>query len=180
VVRRVEGEWVRVVREDGREARLSLDRLLAVDEPGRGVHYRYCGWHPRRRGYRAELRVVRVMPGRGRCVVVLPEWDAGEEIEQPLGILPGELRQEGAVGRCIARLSSDSSSGLDIHSCRTGRLRVTSRGRREGHPEALAEGQRYRRRRDGVTLRRRSPCSPPAAAPPSPPTAPIAPSSKNR
>ena len=67
--------------------------------------------------------------------------------------LAQELRRPDAAGSCMANLASPSVGGLDIHSRRRGKVRDASREARGRHPEALAEGQVYRRRRDGVKLR---------------------------
>jgi hypothetical protein len=152
-VRRVKGEWVRVVREDGNEGKLALDRLLASDREGKGVHYRFCGWHPRPRGYRTELRVLGVVAAGERCVVSLPEWNPVAEIEQPLSILPERLRSPGALGSCMANLASPSAAGLAIHNCRAEKAPAGSRHALGPHPDILAAGQRYRRRRDGAAFR---------------------------
>lgn len=153
VIRRIEGEWAQVVFEDGSERRLALDRLLAVDHAGRGVHYRFCGWRPRRRGYRAELRVLRVLPKASRCIVSLPEWDPEAEVDQPLAALPEQLRNPGAIGSCLANLASASVAGLNVHSIRAARFHDKSRERLGAHPSVLATGQRYRRRSDGAAFR---------------------------
>jgi len=152
-VRRVMGEWAQIVREDGGEGRLALDRLLASDGEGNGIHYRFCGWHPRPRGYRAELRVLRLLPGTHRCLVNLPEWDPAAEIEQPLAALPEQLQSPGVMGSCLANLASASAAGLNIHSVRAVRLNIGSREGLCSHPEVLAAGQHYRRRSDGAAFR---------------------------
>jgi len=71
-VKSVEGEWVRVLCEDGSERTVALDQLLARDEAGDGVHYRFHGWRRLPRGYRTEMAVVSVSERDGRCVLVLP------------------------------------------------------------------------------------------------------------
>jgi hypothetical protein len=152
-VKRIDGEWVRVIREDGTEIRLALDRLLAREENGDGRHYRFHGWRPRPRGYRAELHVVDVSARPGSCVLKLPEWDPSAEIEEALSVLPEELRVPGAVGSCMANLASPSAAGLGIHSCRKAKIRDASRQESAPHPELLAEGQLYRRRSDRAKLR---------------------------
>lgn len=152
-VKRIDGEWVRGIREDGSEVNLALDRLLARDAAGGGIHYRFLGWRLRPRGYRTELRVHSVSPAAGRCSVRLPEWDPETEVELSLASLPEELRRPNAAGSCMANLASPSVGGLDIHSCRRGKVRDASRQARGPHPDVLAEGQVYRRRRDGVKLR---------------------------
>ena len=152
-VLRIKGEWVRAAREGGGEVNLAVDRLLDVDEQGQGAHYRFHGWKPRRRGYRTELRVADVSAEAGRCVVVLPEWDPETEIEEALAALPEELRAVGAVGSCMANLSSSSAAGLEIHNCRPYKARGASREAASQHPEQIVEGQRFRRRSDGKTFR---------------------------
>lgn len=152
-VKRIDGEWVRGIREDGSEVNLALDRLLARDPAGGGIHYRFLGWRLRPRGYRTELLVLSVSPAAERCSIQLPEWDPETAIEFPVASLPEELRRADATGSCMANLASPSVGGLDIHSCRRGKVRDASREVRGPHPEALAEGQMYRRRRDGVKLR---------------------------
>jgi hypothetical protein len=152
-VKRLDGEWIRVVREDGSEASLALDQLLARDENGNGRHYRFHGWRSRPRGYRTELLVIGVAADSGRCVLSLPEWDPNTEVEEVLTVLPEEMRTEGVTGSCMANLASSSAAGLGIHSCRGSRVRDASRVAGGVHPELLAEGQRYRRRSDGATFR---------------------------
>ena len=152
-VKRIDGEWVRGIRDDGSEVNLALDRLLARDPAGEGIHYRFLGWRLRPRGYRTELRVLSVSPAAERCSIQLPEWDPETEIELPVASLPEELRRADACGSCMANLASPSVGGLDIHSCRRVKVRDASREARGPHPEVLAEGQVYRRRRDGVELR---------------------------
>ena len=152
-VKRLDGEWVRVDREDGTEVSLALDQLLACDEEGNGRHYRFHGWRFRPRGYRTELRVIKVSEESGGCVLRLPEWDPDTEVEEALTVLPEELQAPGAAGSCMANLTSQSAAGLGIHSCRRSKVRDASRGASGPHPELLAEGQRFRRRSDGAKLR---------------------------
>jgi hypothetical protein len=152
-VKRLDGEWIRVIREDGTEASLALDQLLACDEEGSGRHYRFHGWRFRPRGYRTDLLVVRISPELGRCVLKLPEWDPDTEVEEAAVVLPGELRVAGIAGSCMANLASPSVAGLGIHSCRRSKVRDASRVASGPHPELLAEGQRYRRRSDGAIFR---------------------------
>ena len=152
-VKRLDGEWVRVIREDGTESSLALDRLLACDEEGNGRHYRFHGWRFRPRGYRTELRVIGVLTEPGRCVLRLPEWDPDTEVDEALTVLPEELGVPGAVGSCMANLASSSVAGLGIHSCRKAKIRDVSREASRPHPELLAEGQRFFRRGDGAKLR---------------------------
>jgi hypothetical protein len=152
-VRTVEGEWVGVVLDDGSGRRLALDSLLEVDEEGAGVRYRFQGWKPRPRGYRTELRVARVEPDTALCGLLLPEWDGATEIEELLSTLPRAMRVTGAHGSCMADLASPSAAGLGIHLCRPVGVRGLSRPRLAGHPEVLAEGQRFRRLADGAGFR---------------------------
>jgi hypothetical protein len=119
-VKEVRGPWVRIKREDGTSGRVTLARLLSLGPTGRdGQHYRFHGWRPRQRGYRTALEVLRVDAGANRCVICLPEWDPDGEIEQPLSVLPAELRHDGALGSCMADLSAVSSARLNIHACRS-------------------------------------------------------------
>jgi len=153
VVKRVEGEWVRAERPDGAERRLALDNLLAVDAEGNGLRYRFQGWKPRRRGYRAEIWVAAVDEEKGRCRLVLPEWDPEAEVEELLSALPPALRRVGASGSCMANLASPSAAGLGIHACRAVKVRGLSRPAAGAHPEEVFAGQRYRRRSDGAAFR---------------------------
>lgn len=151
IVKRIVGEWARVLREDGRASRVSLDRLLARDGD-RGRFYRFQGWRSLRRGYRTELLVVSVEAAQ-QCVVRLPEWDPDQDIPQPVSALPDNLRVAGAVGSCMANLASRSAAGLEIHSCKKSRPgRNVSRAALPSHPDVLAQGQRFRRRSDGVVF----------------------------
>jgi hypothetical protein len=151
-VKRVERETVRAVREDQTERTYALDRLLAIDAEGNGLHYRFMGWKPRPRGYHTELRVVRVCESDGSCAVVLPEWDPGTEIGVPVASLPKELRVQGGVGSCMANLASATVAGLSLHGFRLSQPRGVSRSEKAPHPAVVAEGQRYRRREDGRDL----------------------------
>lgn len=147
-VRRIDGEWVRVDREDGSEGNVALDQLLACDEAGNGIHYRFHGWKRLPRGYRTEMIVATVLEGPGRCVLVLPEWDPSVEIEEMLSVLPGELRRSGATGSCRADLTSQSVAALSIHACSSAKVRGLSRTATGPHPDIQAKGQEYRRRSD--------------------------------
>lgn len=152
-VKSVDGEWVRVVREDGSEANVALDQLLAQDEAGNGIHYRFHGWKRLPRGYRTEMIVASVFEEDTRCMLVLPEWDPSAEIEQPLSTLPTDLRKAGASGSCRADLTSQSAAGLSIHACSAAKVKGLSRKAGGQHPDILAEGQEYRRRSDGRKFR---------------------------
>lgn len=148
VVKSVEGEWVRVMREDGYKGGVSLDRLLARDEAGAGLHYRFHGWKHLPRGYRTELVVAWVSAERGRCGLVLPEWDPDTEVEVLESELPAVMRRAGAAGTCRADLTAQSVAALEVHSCSTAAVKGVSRARVGSHPEVLAGGQVYRRRSD--------------------------------
>ena len=144
---------MRVTLDDLSERRLALDRLLAVDDAGVGAHYRFQGWKPRARGYRTAISVAAVDADRGRCRLVLPEWDATTEVEDLLSVLPLTMRAVGATGSCMANLASPSAGGLSIHSCRATRPRGLSRTSLGPHPDDVAEGQEFRRVVDGVRVR---------------------------
>jgi hypothetical protein len=152
-VKSVEREWVRVAREDGSEGNVALDQLLARDQAGNGVHYRFHGWRHLPRGYRTEMIVASVSEAEGRCVLVLPEWDPSAEIEELLSALPQELRRSGARGSCRADLTSQSVAGLGIHACGTAKVKGLSRSAGRAHPDLLAEGQEYRRHTDRKKFR---------------------------
>jgi len=147
-IKSIDGEWVRVAREDGSEGNVALDQLLACDEAGNGAHYRFHGWKRLPRGYRTEMIVASVSVEDARCMLVLPEWDPNAEIEEPLSTLPADLRKAGATGSCRADLTSQSVAGLSIHSCSTAKVKGLSRKAGGQHPDILAEGQEYRRRSD--------------------------------
>lgn len=153
MVKRLDGEWVRVLREDGIEVSLALDRLFARAEDGSGLHYRFHGWKPRPRGYRTELEVVEASLESGSCSLRLPEWDPDAEISELLATLPENMRSPGVMGSCMANLASPSAAGLGIHSCRKSKVRDASRNASGPHPEVLAEGQSFRRRRDQSRFR---------------------------
>ena len=153
IVKRVDREWIRVVREDGSEGNVALDRLLAHNESGDGIHYRFHGWKRLPRGYRTEMLVVAVAVEDARCILILPEWDPSTEIAELLSVLPVELQNPGASGSCRADLTSQSTAGLDIHSCSTAKVKGLSRHAGGAHPDVLAEGQEYRRRSDRKRFR---------------------------
>jgi hypothetical protein len=152
-VKRVDGERIRVVREDGTEVTIPVDRLLASAEDGNGRYYRFHGWKPRPRGYRTELRVIEVFADTHRCLLMLPEWDPSTEIEEALTILPEKLWAPNAVGSCMANLASPTASGLAIHSCKGSKVRAGSREAAGSHPDVIAGGQRYRRLDGGAEFR---------------------------
>ena len=152
-VKAVDGEWARVEREDRSKGRVSIDRLLAADEDGNGVDYRFHGWRRLPRGYRTEFRVLSAFDGSETCVIVLPEWDPEAEIELALAVLPEALRGVGAVGSCRADLTSSSEAGLALHAFSVARAKGLSRTAAGRHPDLLAGGQEYRRRRDGKKFR---------------------------
>lgn len=152
-VKRVDGEWVRVIREDGSEGNVALDQLLARDEAGDGINYRFHGWKRLPRGYRTEMIVASVSEVGARCRLVLPEWDPSTEIEELLSVLPAELHRSGATGSCRADLTSQSVAALDIHACSSAKVKGLSRTATGPHPELLAEGQEYRRRSDQKKFR---------------------------
>ena len=151
-VKAVDGEWARVEREDRSKGRVSIDRLLAADEDGNGVDYQFHGWRRLPRGYRTEFRVLRV-EGNKKCAIALPEWDSEAEIEIALATLPEALRAPGAVGSCRADLTSSSGAGLALHAFSSGSAKGLSRAAAGHHPDVLADGQEYRRRRDGKKFR---------------------------
>jgi hypothetical protein len=146
VVKSVEGEWVRVLREDGYKGNVSLDRLLARDEAGDGLHYRFHGWKHLPRGYRTEMVVAWISEQHALCGLVLPEWDPDIEVEVSVSEFPPAMRRAGAAGTCRANLTAQSAAALEIHSCSTAAVRGVSRARGGSHPEVLAGGQEYRRR----------------------------------
>jgi hypothetical protein len=148
---RVDGEWAQTKRLDGRAVRCSVDRLLEVDGLGAGLHYRFQGWHPLRRGYRTQLEVLGIAGDRFQ--VRLSEWQPDLVVDLPAAELPTAMRMPGAKGSCMADLSSSSAAGLNIHSCRRGKLVDGSRQALPRHPDVVAKGQRFRRRRDGVVVR---------------------------
>ncbi len=152
-VKSIDGEWVRVAREDGSEGNVALDQLLARDGAGNGVNYRFHGWKRLPRGYRTEMIVASVSVEDARCMLVLPEWDPNVEIVEPLSTLPVDLRKAGASGSCRADLTSQSAAGLSIHASSTSKVRGLSRKAGGQHPDILAEGQEYRRRSDRKKFR---------------------------
>ena len=152
-VKAVNGEWVGVEREDRSKGRVSIDRLLAVDTEGNGINYRFHGWRRLPRGYRTEFKVLRVFQGSGTCVIVLSEWDPGTEVELALATLPEALRATGAEGSCRADLTASSEAELALHAFSTASAKGLSRAAAGPHPGLLADGQEYRRRRDGKKFR---------------------------
>jgi hypothetical protein len=152
-VKAVDDEWARVEREDCSKGRVSVDRLLAADDEGNGINYRFHGWRRLPRGYRTEFEVLRVSEGSGTCAIVLPEWDPGAGVELSLAMLPEALRATGAEGSCRADLTSSSGAGLALHAFSSASAKGLSRAAVGPHPEFLADGQEYRRRRDGKKFR---------------------------
>ena len=153
MVKRLDDEWVRVLREDGTEASVALDLLLASDEAGNGVHYRFHGWKRLPRGYRTEMLVASLREELGRCTLVLPEWDPSSEVEEMLARLPEELQKKGATGSCRADLTSPSAAALGLHAFSAAPVRGLSRTSIGPHPDVLTEGQKFRRHSDGATVR---------------------------
>jgi hypothetical protein len=78
--------------------------------------------------------------GRGR-------YAADTNVDEGLTVLPEGLRAPGSVGSCMANFASSSAAGLGIHSCRKSKVRDASREASGPHPELLAEGQCFRKRR---------------------------------
>jgi hypothetical protein len=152
-VKAVDGEWARVEREDRSKGRVSVDRLLAVDDEGNGIDYRFHGWRRLPRGYRTELEVLRIVEQSGRGVIALPEWDPSAEIEVSLASLPEALRAQGAQGSCRADLTAVSEAGLGLHGFSVAKAKGLSRAAEGPHPELLAGGQKYRRRDDAKKFR---------------------------
>jgi transcription elongation factor len=151
-VKAVDGEWARVEREDRSKGRVSVDRLLAADEEGNGIDYRFHGWRRLPSGYRTEFSVLR-LEGSGKCVIALPEWDPEVEVELAMSTLPEALRAPGARGSCRADLTSSSEAGLDLHAFSSASAKGLSRAAVGRHPDLLADGQEYRRQRDGKKFR---------------------------
>jgi hypothetical protein len=152
-VKRVDGEWALVDREDGRKGRISIDRLLASDAEGNGLDYRFHGWKRLPRGYRTEFHVLDISEAEGRCAIALPEWDPAAEVELSLASLPEAFRARGAVGSCRADLTAVSAAGLQLHDFSAAKAKGVSRIADGPHPGLLADGQEYRRRDDGKKFR---------------------------
>jgi len=152
-VKRLDGEWALVEREDGSKGRVSIDRLLASDGEGNGVDYRFHGWRRLPRGYRTELEVLSISEETGRCAIVLPEWDSAAEVELLAHSLPEALRGQGALGSCRADLTAASAAGLQLHDFSTAKPKGLSRAANGPHPELLAPGQEFRRRGDAKKFR---------------------------
>lgn len=146
-VQLVVNEWARVRREDGSQGRVSIDRLLALNDQGGGAYYRFHGWKPLARGYRVDFEVLVV--DEATCIMRIPEWDPDEPISQPLGILTPGLRHVGASGSCMANMGAQSAAALNIHSCKKESAPKGSRAALPPYPGVLARGQKFRRRRDG-------------------------------
>lgn len=144
---------MQVEDENGERRRISLDRLLASDDNGNGIHYRFHGWKRLPRGYRTAFLVVGIDEKAGSATIVLPEWDAEVEVGVPLAALPSVARVRGGAGSCRADLTSTSRGGLDLHGYSENGPRGLSRPAVGQHPELLAKGQEYRRHRDGKRFR---------------------------
>ncbi|HWC47861.1 MAG TPA: hypothetical protein VG448_03160 [Solirubrobacterales bacterium] len=152
-VTRLDGEWVAIEREDGSKGRVSLDGLLACDAAGAGVNFRFHGWRRLPRGYRTDFKVLAVEPRAGRCVISLPEWDPGSQVEVPLSELPQGLGVVGAEGSCRADLTAKSKGELSLHGFSAAKPRGLSREGLRDHPDLLVQGQEYRRRQDRKKFR---------------------------
>lgn len=92
-------------REDasGRTVRLDQTRLLAADDQGVGVHYRFIGYAPRA-GYRTHACVV-ALEGRW-AKVVCPEWHPGIPITVAAAAIPPILQAAGSWVACKADLGA--------------------------------------------------------------------------
>jgi len=152
-VKKLDGEWARVEREDGSKGRVSLDKLLASDAEGTGVNYRFHGWRRLPRGYRTDFEVLRLAERTQTCLIALPEWDPAAEIEVRLNTLPNELKAAGAGGSCRADLTAKSEAELSLHGFSAGKARGLSRTAMGAHPKVVVGGQEYRRREDGKRFR---------------------------
>jgi hypothetical protein len=108
---------VHAVKEDGARERIQLKagRLLACDEHGSGIHYRFIGYRPGRR-YRTYAYVVAV--AEKTLTLVLPEWHPARTVSYPRRLVP-EARQ-GRWLQLTADLGQSRAGGLnpaDILSC---------------------------------------------------------------
>lgn len=93
MISRVERDGrVHAVKEDGGRERIQLTaaRLLACDERGLGVHYRFIGYRPGRR-YRTFAHVVALADTT--LTLVLPEWHPARTV-----IYPRRLVSDAGIG----------------------------------------------------------------------------------
>jgi len=105
-------------REDAamRIVRIEAARLLAADEHGAGLHYRFLG-HAARVSYRTHACVVELDGGWAR--LICPEWHPGVPITVAAGGLPPALRHVGAWVACKANLGAAAPAATGLHGFMT-------------------------------------------------------------
>ena len=102
-------------REDAssRIVRVDTARLLAADETGAGVHYRFVGYAPRA-SYRTHACVVAVAGGWAR--LICPEWHPAMPIAVAAGGLPQALRAVGSWVACKGDLGATTPAAAGLHA----------------------------------------------------------------
>jgi hypothetical protein len=96
--------------EDKETVRFTVGRLLATDADGRGRHYRFFGFMPRR--YTTWATVVAI--DRSEAVLILPEWHPSHPVRMPARLLPPRSATEGTWLRCTADLSEGRGARLSV------------------------------------------------------------------
>jgi hypothetical protein len=90
---------------------LSSKRLLVARPDGRGAHYQWHGWTPRR--YRTLAQVVSC--GVATATLCVPEWHPGRPVTIPTRLLPRESRAPGSWVSCEASLAEPTAGKLEVH-----------------------------------------------------------------
>lgn len=111
-----------------------------------GLHYRFCGWLSRPRGYPTGFVVERVDREKGRIHIRIPEWDPRVTVNEPMSQFPEEVRCWGATGWLKADLAAREQSKLQVHAPVAKDKSFGIPFRPMVHPVSVHPGQRYRRR----------------------------------
>jgi hypothetical protein len=98
----------------GETVRVTLERLLALDDGGQGAHYRLLGFLPGR--YTTWATVVAL--DADDAVLVLPEWHPARPARCPARLLPSDARAVGSWMRCTADLSQPRTARLGLTGLR--------------------------------------------------------------
>jgi hypothetical protein len=103
---------VRAAKEDGKREPLILraERLLAVDELGRGRHYRFIAYRQGRR-YRTHAYVAAV--DGAQATLVVPEWHPLRPVHFPLRLIPPQAQHIGMWMTLTADLGQPHGAGLN-------------------------------------------------------------------
>jgi hypothetical protein len=128
ITRQLKNGRVYAVKLDEQRERITLEtaRLLAVDDAGEGLHYRFLGYQPARR-YDTFAYLASLDPNT--ALLCLPDWHSQRLVRLPLVLLPDGTRRAGQWFRCTADLGQPTAGRLNIADL----LACTDPGRRVCH-----------------------------------------------